>query len=364
MDLSRLTVVIPTYKRPAFVDRQIRFWRDFDAQVLILDGTSESGVPEGLPPNVRYLASGKSFVERMYSAGDHISTEFVALLADDEFFMPSGLDDAIRHLDQNQSTVGCVGRSLYFFIDQGRFLVSHAYRDWKPFPDQFEELTIRLDADLPPNKTHMAMYGVFRRHHWDTMRRSAYGRQFSCGYVYERLLNLQRTLLGPTMILDTLLWLRSKENPPVVSADIPRLGGHDFVSWATSTAYQDEVHVFKEIAKQMLQESGLPTEDVALYVHRFFEGGVLRQSTKEIAMRRSLLRKFGALAMTRTPKSVRRLSKRLIPSDILRFIGWEGKKPETIYAELKNLGTAFNASEVERVRELCLHLHFGKTHTM
>lgn len=356
VDLSRFTVVIPTYNREEFVLRQHRYWLESSAKVLILDGSpSAVAVPSNLrSEQIEYRHDPRPMGERLADVSKLVETEFVALLADDEFFLHSGIEQVIRHLDSHPATIGCVGRCLYFFVDQGRFLMSHAYRDWKPFSDLDRGLLSRLDADLPPNKTHMTMYGVFRRDAWNRIMQSAYQRQFSCAYTYERLMNLQRTLLGPTDILESLLWMRSKENPPVITKDWQRTGAHSFVNWASDPQFAGEVRKFRELAKNMLVCSGISESEADVFEERFFVGGVKRQATKEATNSKSLERRLGQLVLRKSPKRVRLWAKRHLPGGSMRFVGWEGYSPALIMESLKALGTQFSAEELRSIEMLAL----------
>ncbi|NBO80267.1 MAG: TIGR00180 family glycosyltransferase [Actinobacteria bacterium] len=355
-DLSRFTVVIPTFKREQFVMRQFRYWRESSANAIILDGSpSPAAIPVELRSDrIRYRHDPRPMTQRLADASDLVDTEFVALLADDEFFLHSGVQHAIRHLDSNPATIGCVGRCLYFFVDQGRFLVSDAYRDWKPFSQFDRGLKARLDADLPPNKTHMTMYGVFRRDAWMQIMSNAYQKEFSCAYTYERLMNLQRTILGPTDILESLLWMRSKENPPVLTDDWQRTGVYNFVNWARDPQFADEVARFRDIAGSMLSSSGISESEAAGFEERFFVGGVGRQAAKEAASRKSIKKRFGKLFLERSPKRVRSWAKRHLPGGSMRFAGWEGHSPTVMMKSLKARGTLFSAEELRNIEALAL----------
>lgn len=353
-NLKRLTVVIPSYGRREFLKRQISYWNGSLVQVLILDGSDVSGYDLQFPQNFRYVHSREGFLQRLLSATEMVDTEFVALLPDDEFFLESGLVDAIDHMDSNDQAIGCVGRCLYFFVDQGRFLLSHAYRDWRPFPPAPISLDDRLDLDLPPNKTHMAMYGIYRRNHWITMIRGAYSVPFSSGYVYERLLNFQRSVLGRTEIIDSLLWMRSKENPPVTNSEFPRTRGRDFVSWATSAEFAAEVSRYREIAQSILIRAGLDNIETGRYVNRFVDGGVARQRSKDERSRRSVRQKIGRKLLEWSPKRFRLLCKRYVPAQFLKFVGWEGHELPTMVRMLRSLGTRFDEVELRTIEKLSL----------
>ena len=358
VDLSELTVVIPTVSRPLFVIRQFEYWRELNAQVVILDGAMEPiDIPTELKSsNIHYMHTGTRFNERLATAGQHVSTKYCALLPDDEFYLPSGMRAAIDKLEEDPEIIGCVGRCLYFFVDQGRFLVKDAYRDWLPFPDEVTTVQHRLDVDLPPVKTHKAQFAIMRSGQWKTMFEGSYSQYFSCGYTYERLLNLQRSVLGRTEILEDVLWMRSMENPPISNASVPRVDGRDFVSWARNPKFALEVRQYRQIALGMIQSGGVTAEEAEAFEERFFVGGVHRQATKAERSSKKLSRRLGNVALTRTPKILRLVAKRLLPARWLRFTGWEGYDLDAMCASLQSRGTRFSRPELERIRELSIKL--------
>jgi hypothetical protein len=184
----------------------------------------------------------------------------------------------------------------------------------------------------------------------------SYSQYFSCGYTYERLLNLQRSVLGRTEILEALMWMRSMENPPISSENVPRIKGRDFVSWARNPDFDAEVQDYRKIAISIIESGGVSSKDVEKFEERFFVGGVLRQSSKEARNGKKLSRKLRKKMLTYSPKFLRTYSKRYVPSRLLRFTGWEGYDLDTMCKSLEARGTRFSRTELEHVRELSLKL--------
>lgn len=351
--LKDLTIIIPTYQRPEFVLRQHVYWRDSDAQVLILDGSPQAMyIPASLQaPNIRYLHSGMSFPERLSTAGRHITSKYCAMLGDDEFFAFSGLRAALQRMESDPSVLGCVGRCLYFFVDQGRFLMKDAYREWTPFSESATNQSARMDEDLPPNKTHMAHYAVMRSGEWARIMQDAYRQPFSCAYVYERLVNLQRALLGRTEILEDLLWFRSMENRNI---SINVAGSPDFLVWALDPKYASEVIHYRRIATDLLLKGGVSPDQVAEYEKRFVEVGVQRIVERKSKFSHRFRMKYQRGLLKWSPKRLRLFVKRTLPARFLSFSGWEGYGVERICESLVSRKTRFETSEILRIRDLAL----------
>ena len=351
--LSDLTVIIPTYLRGEYVRRQFAYWRDSDAKVVILDGSPEPiEIPDELEAdNVRYVHSGKSFTERLSTAGRFVTTKYCVMLSDDEFFAFSGLRAAIERLNSDASVLGCVGRCLYFFVDQGRFLLKDAYREWVPFSDAAATQSIRLDEDLPPKKTHMAHYAVMRSEAWVRIMEDAYSQAFSSAYTYERLVNLQRAILGRTVILEHLLWFRSMENRNI---SVNVVGGPGFLAWALDAKYATEIAQYRKIAKDLLVKGGVATTDAETFERRFFEVGVQKTLERKSKFRKRFRDKYREKLLEWSPKRLRLFVKRHLPAQVLSFSGWEGYEIDVVCDSLHARQTKFERSEVERVRDLAL----------
>lgn len=355
-DLSQLTIVIPTVSRPRFILRQFEYWRSTNANIVILDGAQlPIEIPPSLQaPNIRYIHTGTKFNERLATASQYVHTEYCALLCDDEFFTVSGLQSAIQRLEADESIVGCVGRSLYFFVDQGRFLLKDAYREWRPFSHAATDLMRRLDEDLPPNKTHKAQFAVMRSAAWKSMYESAYATYFSSGYTYERILNLQRTIIGRTEMLECLLWFRSMENPPISNESVPRVAGRDFLSWARNPEFASEVAGYREIARNLLLAAGLPLSDALRFEERFFVDGVQQTVIRKSKFRKRFRDKFRQQLLVWSPKRMRLFVKRHLPNRLLAISGWQGYEIDRMCVSLAERGTEFDRDEIEIIRKLSL----------
>ena len=351
--LSDLTVVIPTYLRSEYVRRQFNYWRGSDARVVILDGSPEpQDVPDSLKSeNICYVHSGTSFPQRLSTAGQFVKTRYCVMLSDDEFFAFSGLRSAIAKLNTDPEVLGCVGRCLYFFVDQGRFLLKDAYREWVPFSDAAATQRIRLDEDLPPRKTHMAHYAVMRSEAWVEIMENAYRQTFSSAYTYERLVNLQRSILGRTVILEHLLWFRSMENRNI---SVNVVGGPGFLAWALDSRYATEVAQYRTIAKDLLLKGGVAPGDAETFERRFFELGVQKTLERKSKLRKRFRDKYREKLLQWSPKRLRLFVKRHLPARVLSFSGWEGYGIDGVCESLLARQTQFERAEVERVRDLAL----------
>ena len=99
--MKDLTIIIPSYNRPKDLERQILFWDNTDATVIILDGsTTPLLTKHKLPSNITYYHLPISFAKRLAFSRSLIKTKFVVMLADDELYLPSALNSSIKFLQK------------------------------------------------------------------------------------------------------------------------------------------------------------------------------------------------------------------------------------------------------------------------
>jgi glycosyltransferase domain-containing protein len=355
--LSRLTVVIPTISRPEFIERQIIFWSQFDAEVRILDGAataidlSQFGQ---IPGNVQYFHEPQKFNERLSNAWKHVNTEFACLLPDDEFFLPSGLIASLEHLDKNPTVNGCVGKVLMFFVDQGRFLTYQDYEYWKDFATDSRTAESRVQEVMPPNKVHKVQFAVLRSPIWKEIFTSSYGDFYSTGYLYERMLNLHSAVLGRTVVLDELMWMRSMENPPLTNAAVPRDNG-GMLGWADDPKNRDEIlHYVHKVEQIIGSEGSINTTKARVYAEQFVYGGFETHRIKVQNSKRSFRRRLSEVLIRYAPKSIKLAAKRIGPRKMLGYLDWQGFVLEETCYKLEQGGIAFNKPELQLIERLAL----------
>ena len=116
--LSQLTIIIPTYNRPLELERSIEYWRDTPVTVHILDGSDKPWFPVGslksVPkityhhmPAVKNQTSTENLFQRILFGSKLPTTNFSAVVCDDDFYTISCLITSLRIL-KSQPTVDAV----------------------------------------------------------------------------------------------------------------------------------------------------------------------------------------------------------------------------------------------------------------
>lgn len=110
-----LTILIPTHEREKHLNRSISYFKKFPIPVVYAD-SSKKKYDGLLPDNIRYFyySHNEGLFEKILFSLDEIDTQFVALCADDDFLLYSGLVKGTEFLRDNPSYKTVSGK-IYLF---------------------------------------------------------------------------------------------------------------------------------------------------------------------------------------------------------------------------------------------------------
>lgn len=228
----------------------MRYWSGSEVSVHVLDGSAEAINPdqiESLALNIHYHHLPVSIWMRLEKVNDLVKTQYVSLLADDEFYIPSALEASILELENDQELVACcgqgIGKSLSGDLTVHLSTVENdksSYRKGKNSltqDDPVERMVFHMNPYSPSTS-----YAVCRSQAWLPTMGMLSAREFSSLAVGELLLELSISFQGKTKVINELMQLRSAENPPYEG----RLGLH-FHTWYVDPNYAREVDDFLNI---------------------------------------------------------------------------------------------------------------------
>ena len=357
--LADLTLVIPAYNRPAYLERQIDFWSQTDVKLCILDGSRESA-PQALidrmGSNVYYRHLPIGFNERLVMACDLVQTKYVALLGDDELYAPQGLRDCINQLESDSRLVAAVGRSMFFFYRDGEIIAHQTYEKSQNLVHTFGTDLDRLDESLVDiTRGPYLLYGLFNADQWKTAVRVSYGRKYASGYVYEFAFHLIATLLGPSIMVDSLVWMRSGENPAMSSDAVNRKIG--IGEWGTDPQFSEEVnYLIDGVVEAVANEGRFATDELQIAVRQGVERFVaysLHKPQRPIAYWHRTL----YLLARHTPIVLKRLLKQNMSTGLGKVLDYRGMPMSQAVNELKKSGIALNETEMESMEKFLIHFH-------
>lgn len=217
---SRLTVVVFTRNRPLFLARQVLHWQQFPVTLLILDG-SDSPFNENLisSDNIQYFHGG-SLLERMSLAGELIASPFALIAGDDDLLLPAGVADCVDILETNSGYVSCIGQALTFRPLFGLVHMFSSYQENIGFNNVSIDSRERVLRKVAPY-TCAGWYAV-QRGPVLAKSLSAVSAMKETGdlcptlpaELIEILLEISTAIQGKMVSSQTVMWLRSLENPP------------------------------------------------------------------------------------------------------------------------------------------------------
>lgn len=209
---------MPTYNRPKYALRAIRFWSNTDVQLVVIDGTPEPlsvEIVKEFSDNITYISDSSSWTNRMKIGAERSSTEFSALISDDEFFLPSSLIELIQALDDQQSAVSAIGHVLRFYPYKKTVLYQYSYPEFKTASILEKDPMLRVQKHLHPYRV-TSLYAVIRT---DCFRKNIavadICSRFPNSASFELGFEIANAYQGEIIVLPIVSWLRSNENPPL-----------------------------------------------------------------------------------------------------------------------------------------------------
>jgi len=113
---EKISILIPTHKRPQYLRRAVEYWRGMDVNLFIADSTPQGNQNLNDMGNYYHLPK-LNFPNKIHHVLKKIKTPFVALCADDDFISETGLFESIKYLEEHPDYVSAQGRYITFWFD-------------------------------------------------------------------------------------------------------------------------------------------------------------------------------------------------------------------------------------------------------
>jgi glycosyltransferase domain-containing protein len=237
MDLNKITIVIPTYNRPKYIQRSVRFWSSTGVDLIVVDG-SEEQIEQNwskLGGRIRYFHSPKSIADRLELILGAIDTPFVLMFSDDEFVSISALRKSVDFLLGDAQFGACGGICIRFDLQNGVVVGDQMYPEFKgrilQHPDPYYRSVQHMLTYVP-----MCIYSPARTSLWVRVMKACCDarRQLKQMDVFELTFEILMTASSKVLTLPNLYWFRSGENDGVrPEAEVIH---HDFLRWWYDTS--------------------------------------------------------------------------------------------------------------------------------
>jgi glycosyltransferase domain-containing protein len=250
-NLKKLTIVILTYKRHLYALRNMKYWSNKAVCVRVIDGTDhpiDEKLLEQLDENIIYKHDPRSVEQRLASVVPDLDTEYVVLMGDDEFYLPSAVSATIDELDKDPSLISCCGCSMGFFARDGIVFGREAYPKLVGYNEVMKSSSLERINSHMGNYVPSLMYGVTRVDLWKSAVKLLEKKWFNFFSSVELQFEMYVSFSGKAKVLRELMWLRSYESAPLRHTDPTQ--GDSFVGiseWWNNPASSKEKEEFIEI---------------------------------------------------------------------------------------------------------------------
>jgi len=151
------TIIIPTHERHEVLHRSIDYYKNFNCTTLIAD-SSLKPMEYDFPVNFIYMhLPGLSYVKKILKAADTVTTPYVCITGDDDYFLEHGLQQGSSFLDANSDFVSVQGRYLKFELIANQVIFSPKYdRQVSNYSVTDDDIFSRVVSAYNPYMAHFA----------------------------------------------------------------------------------------------------------------------------------------------------------------------------------------------------------------
>lgn len=226
LDLTDLTILIPTYKRDQYLIKNLLFWENYDTNIIILDGGKkpiDKNKFHNFKNNIKYFFyKESSFEKRLYMGSTKIKTPYSVIIADDELHEPSALKKSINFLKKNSDYGCCIGRCVGFKSTKNFLnLWPEKKIQAKHFVSQTNLLN-RIKYHIK-NYTPSTLYAVHKTKSFKFSTKIFKTLEFDSPYIQETIFEILASAYAKCKVLPYLSWFRSYENNPIIDKNSRRL---------------------------------------------------------------------------------------------------------------------------------------------
>lgn len=175
MDVSDLTIIIPTYNRPDYLERILRYINNYkyiNPKIIVLDSSLNEykEVNKDIIRNLNNIniiyyefLSDILVIKKLWSGIKKIKSKYLLMCADDDFITEEGIIESITRLEKNNDIYSVKGKNLYFTSCFGNL---YEY-DW--FPGLLQSNSVERLKRITRGFFPTLQYQVFRSEKFKVM---------------------------------------------------------------------------------------------------------------------------------------------------------------------------------------------------
>ena len=375
-ELSKLTLVMPTYGRQNHVIRNIAYWSNTGVILLVLDASPipiENEILKSFGENIIYIHDTNNYNERLVNSFSKINSKYAQLICDDEFYPISAVISCIKDLEKNDDIISCMGVCLGFEIDKKHKKIL-SKRTYLRLIENYNytmnsDPIVRLKKYIV-NYEPFLMYSMIRTEIWKkafelpfkfmkTQKNKNQVEKFNFFASDEIQINMYLAFVGRSKIIRELYWLRSfGEHMPIRDLHSkfpePQLTFEDW--WSSNKEREQYLNILEESFRETKIKINISYKEIALKCCEFFiksgGGNFLKHQLNYHKDKKN----FTSLTFF--------YLKRLIPSflkDYLKSLSiWKSRKVQfkNDIIFLKNEGIKVDVTELNKIQKIIENFHF------
>lgn len=248
--LEDLTLVVPTYFRQHYAMRLMEYWVDKGPKVIVLDGTNKpinNNYLKRFGSSITYIHNPVGFYERLKGVLSLITTNYVALAGDDEFYIPSTVVKCIGELEKEPDLVACCGRAIGFSYESKTVKGRQEYPTLANYSIDGNNAEERLVQHMREYVLSL-LYAVCRTDVWRKSFECTLRNEFPFFAACEIQFELLVSYAGKSKVIADLMWLRSiDETEPTRGTDPSLDPAKEIPDWWANSANSGEHEKFLAI---------------------------------------------------------------------------------------------------------------------
>jgi glycosyltransferase domain-containing protein len=276
MDLSNLTVIVPSYGRQEFLFKQFIHWSDTNVRLIIVDGSIKP-VAKNLQKlfkqhgNTTYIHLEESVGNRLLFASNLITTPYTVTCNDDDFLMKSGVIASVEYLKHNSKAVACRGQSIRAYILNEKKIIRYTgiFNRYNDFAADQQNADLRLRYAFS-RYNGATLFAVLQTDVWKKSWIKGYSKKYSSTNVSEFFQNIVVYISGAVVCLPIPYSVITGAFPIVnTSTDNRSLL---FSIWSKDIKYKAErIDFINDLANLLAKKSILSIKDSRKLIEEIIE---------------------------------------------------------------------------------------------
>lgn len=221
MNIKDVTVIIPSYNRPEYALKCLKYWSNFKINVHFVDGSEKALNLEDVKKiisksNVEYHHINiLSEVDRIRKILPQINTRYAMLSSDDDLLLPNAISKCMNELNKDKNLISCYGQTISFYKVDNKIKFNLSDKRLKNFKNLSDNPVQRLNYHMS-NYVPSIIYSLMLTNFFKKIFDVEDFKQFKFYSSLELRASLLINFLGKSKVIKDVLVLRNKMESPAV----------------------------------------------------------------------------------------------------------------------------------------------------